>query len=55
MENSNTNETENLNEETKKTMRVAVDADFANEVLSKIDAPTPDASEIDEMVLIITR
>ncbi len=53
MEDINTNEEENLNEVEKKTMRVAVDAEFANEVLSKIDAPTPDASELDEIVLII--
>lgn len=52
-ENNNTNE-EVLSNQEKKTMRVAVSAEFANEILQKIDAPTPDASEIDEIVLIIT-
>lgn len=51
----NTESEENLNEEAKKTLRVSVDADFANEILSRIDAPTPDASEIDEIHLLITK
>lgn len=54
-ENSNTNEEENLNGEVKKTIRVSVDADYANAVLKTIDAPTPDASELDEVVLVIRR
>lgn len=51
-ENSNTNTEENLNEETK-IIRVRVGAELANEILSKINAPTPDASEIQEIHLLI--
>jgi hypothetical protein len=54
-ENFNTNEEETLNDEIRKTIRVEVEADYANAVLKNIDAPTPDASEIDEIVLVIKR
>lgn len=50
---SNTKEREDLNTEEKKVIRMPVSVDFANEILSKIDAPTPDASEIQEIHLII--
>ena len=54
-ENNITDTEKTLNAEAKKTIRIAVEADFAAEILGKINAPTPDASEIDEIVLIIKK
>ena len=53
-ENNNTNSEEILNEE-KKTIRFSVSAEVANEILQMTNAPTPDASELDEIVLVITK
>ena len=52
---SNTKESEDLNADEKKTIKVPVRLDLVNEFLSKLNAPFPDASELDEIHLLIQK
>lgn len=54
-ENNITESEEDLKVEQRKTLRIAVDLKTAQEFLDKIDAPTPDASDLDEIVLVIKK
>lgn len=51
----NTKGGEDLNGEERKIIRIAIEVEEAGEFLDKINAPTPDASEIDEIHLIIKK
>lgn len=51
----NTEDSEDLNGDERKIIKIVVELEDAQEFLDKINAPTPDASEIDEIHLVIKK
>jgi hypothetical protein len=52
---TNTEDGEGLNVEERKIIKIGIDLEEARELLDKIKARTPDASEIDEIHLVIKK